>query len=1145
MQQAMGWARSAGLIFLALLLLITLILGYCLVNPNTLKPFASWIIEWALDRSFEIDGDLELSLSMRPVVSVTQARLGNAPGGAAPHMVSASYASAQIDLAALFQRRVHLLDLQAREAELYLEDSVAGTPNWEFFEPAEESDGNEWSFMIQQMEIRDSRIFASIGELAPIELTIPFLEETSDAAEHLSLNGHGTLNGDPWRVSGRIGPFSELLVAGQLTLNLELMVDDAEIGVQGGVGDLATLTGIDLSLTIYGPDADLLGEIFRMPQSFADDIALQADIRPDPALSPDGQGHAISVIGHIADFDIETAGTITHLAALDGWDGSAHISGPDLGVVGKALQIEGFPDGPFEVHGTLHLHGGDLDLKEVSLTTEDVTLLLEADFEEFPRREGAFGSIRLSGQDISEFRQLLRLPNLPTVPFDIDLTLDATGSEILNSTVKIGTHTLELAGAIGEFPDYTGTDLEVNANGEDLATLLAGLGIQQPLHGPYRLESRLIRDGDGLRLRDSTLSMAGQSVSGEVIWREPLRPTTLEIRGQLEVNDLAQTAALFGADNLPPYPLTTNAVLSLANGSIQVVESTTRLRSLVMLADGQVGQPGTISELDLNIELSGKRLLELFEVAIAADRPPNPFELKANIQGSEGALRVSGFQLTAPGGIVNASGTLALTPDWVGSSFTLDSSGDQLNRILPDFPNYVPPAEAWKLHAYVELPDPDHLLVREGRLEIGSASLTLDGVLDTEDQTRTEFTFSLRGNKVADVGRIGEIPWPDHPFELSADVDGTLNTLHINNLAARWGDSDLSGDGSVFLDDRLLIEVQGKSNLLDIYDLQYALFGSPEDIEPEDDLDKVFTDKPIPLHLFADFDGSLDIQVDRFRGQRTRLEDISLELDIKDGALKLNRAAYRDDTGYFDATALLRPEGDDLYMELVLAGEDVDVGLFTSQAQNKESIPRYSIDVDIHGRGITAAELAANLNGTLLISSNGGEIDNSLVEALGGDFLANVLETLNPFVESEEFTQMECLVLNAAVENGRLSMEPGFVMRTDRLNMFVYGGVNLERETLDLSLATQARRGIGISAASITNPYFKIGGTLASPALQLDPASAAVAASVATATAGLSILLRGVFERLMGTQNPCPEFLKYEQTVPESADAALEPDGQS
>ena len=261
---------------------------------------------------------------------------------------------------------------------------------------------------------------------------------------------------------------------------------------------------------------------------------------------------------------------------------------------------------------------------------------------------------------------------------------------------------------------------------------------------------------------------------------------------------------------------------------------------------------------------------------------------------------------------------------------------------------------------------------------------------------------------------------------------------------------------------------------------------------------------------------------------------------MTDGMLELKRAAYRDETGYFDASALLKPEGDNIYLEFVLKGEDADFGFFTSAAQNRESVPRYSLDVDIWGHGRTVAELAGNLNGKLLISSNGGEINNALLQAFAGDFMTNVVETLNPFVETEQFTPMECLVLNAAIRDGRLKMEPGFVMRTDKLNMFVYGGVDLERETLDLSLATQARRGIGISAATITNPYFKIGGTLAAPALQLDPTSAAIAASVATATAGLSIVIRGLFDRLMGTRNPCPEFLKYEQTLPDRSSAQSE-----
>jgi len=231
-------------------------------------------------------------------------------------------------------------------------------------------------------------------------------------------------------------------------------------------------------------------------------------------------------------------------------------------------------------------------------------------------------------------------------------------------------------------------------------------------------------------------------------------------------------------------------------------------------------------------------------------------------------------------------------------------------------------------------------------------------------------------------------------------------------------------------------------------------------------------------------------------------------------------------------SALLRPEGGKAHLDLQLTGEDAELGLFTTSDQAPETLPRYSLDVDIWGDGGTVAELAGSLNGKLLVSSNGGQISNALLQTLAGDFLTNVLTTLNPFVTSQEFTQMECLVLNSSLENGKIKLEPGFVMRTGKLNMFVYGSANLATETLDLSLATQATKGIGLSAASITNPYFKVGGPFTSPALQLDPASAAVAASVATATAGLSLLIRGVFDRLMGAQNPCPRFLSYEQTLP-------------
>jgi len=257
-----------------------------------------------------------------------------------------------------------------------------------------------------------------------------------------------------------------------------------------------------------------------------------------------------------------------------------------------------------------------------------------------------------------------------------------------------------------------------------------------------------------------------------------------------------------------------------------------------------------------------------------------------------------------------------------------------------------------------------------------------------------------------------------------------------------------------------------------------------------------------------------------------------LKMAIEDGVLTLDQLQYRDEIGFYRASGSLRHAAENrekLDMILAVQGEELKLDLITGSENPSPNAPLYSMDISIRGVGGTVAELAANLDGSLLVWSDGGQINNNLLHRFASDFLMNVLTTLNPFSQTEPYTPVECMVLNADIDQGRVRFEPGFVMRTNRLNMFVVGDVDLKTERLNLSLATHGRQGIGISAATVTNPYFKVGGTLMTPQLELDAQSAAVAASVTAATMGLSIVVRGVWSRLRGEQNPCPQFLNYER----------------
>jgi len=65
------------------------------------------------------------------------------------------------------------------------------------------------------------------------------------------------------------------------------------------------------------------------------------------------------------------------------------------------------------------------------------------------------------------------------------------------------------------------------------------------------------------------------------------------------------------------------------------------------------------------------------------------------------------------------------------------------------------------------------------------------------------------------------------------------------------------------------------------------------------------------------------------------------------------------------------------------------------------------------------------------------------------------------------------------------------------------------------------RKGLGISAASVVNPFFRIGGTLMNPSLQLDVTRGAISGGALVATAGLSVLFKSLSDRLLTSKDPC------------------------
>ena len=65
------------------------------------------------------------------------------------------------------------------------------------------------------------------------------------------------------------------------------------------------------------------------------------------------------------------------------------------------------------------------------------------------------------------------------------------------------------------------------------------------------------------------------------------------------------------------------------------------------------------------------------------------------------------------------------------------------------------------------------------------------------------------------------------------------------------------------------------------------------------------------------------------------------------------------------------------------------------------------------------------------------------------------------------------------------------------------------------------RKGIGVSAGEIANSYIALGGTLASPRVDLKPLQALTSTAAAVATAGATTLARGLWDRITAERRVC------------------------
>ena len=847
---------------------------------------------------------------------------------------------------------------------------------------------------------------------------------------------------------------------------------DARIGetllrVEGTLGDPPEYVDTDLQVRLEGPNLSVFRDLVGvdLPRESFEIEGRLGDRGPAISLE--------SVRARLGETRMSVAGTLHLAPGLVGTDLHAIATGPDLAAVALMAGIDELPSEPFRVEGGLGVLANGYALREAEARVGDVTMTAHGKIGPLPEIVGTDLDFRVEGPDLSHVGSLAGRTDLPVESFRVEggvAVLDS-GYELRAIDARVGDLAVKAEGDLGPLPELDGTSLRAEAHLPDLSAVGSYLDRTLP-EVPATVQGFVTVDGSSYHLRDLVVELGAHRLGAEgtLVATKGLIGTDLVL--DVAVPDLSEIDRFVAeAENAEPRGLP--AQTASFSGRVSVHEEGYRLHDVevgvrkgVARLDGLIGRPPQFAGTDLTVDAQGPDGL-LVEVFTDFELPPSPLDIRGRVERVEQGFRFHDVAVRYGENEARADGMLGEPPKFVGTDLDVRAKGPSLELIA-----------------------------------------------------------SLAGYPAL----------PDAPFSVSGKFEGTPTQFSMPRLEARLGPSDLSG--SLTVDLRGKPELQGRftSKILDIRERledrkqaanQEETGGKSEPAQEETvkAVERVLSDEPFDLEVLQRANVDLRWTIDEVVLTLSRLNDFDLGIQLVDGRVDLDPIeASVDSGGDLVGRLALEPHGDGIRVGTNLR---VDQFLFNlaSDDGDPDSWTPFDVELELDAVGRSPHELASTVSGEMLVTVGEGRMKNSLIDLIVADVLVKLLEALNPFRKEEPYTRIECGVFSARLTDGVARLEP-LALQTDKMTMIGDGWIRFDSEKLTLDWVTKPRKGIGLSASTFTNPYIRLGGTLSKPNIEMKPLDAIGTTGAAVATAGLTLLARGLWDRITAEQNACLQAVK-------------------
>jgi uncharacterized protein involved in outer membrane biogenesis len=1005
--------------------------------------------------------------------------------------------------------RVHL----ARDSEGRF-NMAAEIPGQEDAEPAE-FDPNRIAF--RSVGLRSVEIaYIDPARPRPIDAKFDQLTISPDANDILDLDLNGTVNELPLWADGKLGPWQNLVDGRDILADLDISLGQIRLALEGTIADLVALEGVEIDGSLSGPEISRVLERLALPPFAAGAFEVVANVQ---RLE---NGHQVRLEGNLGEIELFVRGNFDNLMLPTRVRHDFRVSGPDVSPLAELFGMEGAPALPFQL-------AGDYSRDDRRLTFKDAIARIGANSIAFEGVVDLSGSmpdwdlhIDAGGPNLAVAGPFAGVEGLPQAAFTATGHVSKSGSRWLSDelVIQVGENRLAVNGQL-ETGSNGASEIVIDASGPDISFIQDFTDLQGIPSRPYDISATIRPHRQGI-LVDDGVGVFGDNrleVDGVVAMKQGMQGTVLDFSASGP--DLQNIAVLTDVPYLPPGPFRAAGRIRLEKDGLLLEQTRASVRQLTAAASGSIVISGSdAGDFDLDVSLSGPDLGVVPEIAAIEQLTGEPFSVAGKLGRDGERIVATGVDISLGSLKARVNGYVAGLAELAGLSVVAHSGDSVVLRKLTKLA-YLPEGSV-SLEGKFEKTATE-IKFSDAALGIGEFKVAADGALNLSPRRNdSDLVFAVSGPDLAEIGKVfGFDALPNKDFSVNGGVRGTPSGFALRDFLAQVGGNDIAGEFSVDLSGKPRVVGNLESHYLDVTRPQ-QLPGPQEDAtqSPQESGGRLFSDKPLETGWLNKADIDVDLSFDRLIANTIDVTDVSVGIELRDGALRIGPFELREGTGSIHGLLALTPRDDVYSLESSLTIDQVHIGLLFAEDQPKSSLPALTGSFELRGQGNSVRAIMAGANGSMSIRQGSGKVKEVIGSFLFRDILVEVLRTLNPMRKSRDYQLLECGIYRVTVEDGLMTIDE-FVIQTDIMTTVAQGELNLANERLEVGFRAKPREGIGISLGTVANQLLEVRGTLKEPRIRMDAGRTATTTGAAVATGGLSLLARGLWDRLSAESDVC------------------------